>query len=189
MKTAHSDKQILNNEEFFKELDKYNSDNAAPIVVPLGMQVLKSTFKSSFVKKITKQQVDRLTKAIIVKCINCHGADGHKTGKKFDTDLTNALDKKGYHDKFTKELFKLAGIKFDNSDLIKKQNTVIIKMPTIEEAQWQEQKAGDNFIYSKADKKLSNGEISKLKKNGIDPHNLKPHSDYDLYKDKKGKFL
>lgn len=36
---------------FFKELDKYNSDNAAPIVVPLGMQVLKSTFKSSFVKK------------------------------------------------------------------------------------------------------------------------------------------
>ena len=58
------------------------------------MQVLKSTFKSSFVKKITKEQVDRLTKAIIIKCINCHGTDVYKTGKKFDTDLTNALDKK-----------------------------------------------------------------------------------------------
>ena len=150
------------------------------------MQVLKSTFKSSFVKKITKEQVDRLTKAIIIKCINCHGADVYKTGKKFDTDLTNALDKKGYHNKFTKELFKLAGIKFDNSDLIEKQDTVVIGMPTIEEVQGQEQKAGDNFIYSKADKRLSNGEISKLKKNGIDPHNLKPNSDYDLYKDKKG---
>ena len=128
IKTAHSDKQILDNEEFFKELDKYNSDNAAPIVVPLGMQVLKSTFKSSFVKKITKEQVDRLTKAIIIKCINCHGADVYKTGKKFDTDLTNALDKKGYHNKFTKELFKLAGIKFDNSDLIEKQN-LLVPMP------------------------------------------------------------
>ena len=70
--------------------------------------------------------------------------------------------------------------------MIEKQDTVVIKMPTIEEVQGQEQKAVDNFIYSKADKRLSNGEISKLKKNGIDLHNLKPHSDYDLYKDKKG---
>ena len=105
IKTAHSDKQILDNEEFFKELDKYNSDNAAPIVVPLGMQVLKSTFKSSFVKKITNEQIDRLTKAIIIKCINCHGTDVYKTGKKFDTDLTNALDKKGYHNKFLQRNF------------------------------------------------------------------------------------
>ena len=57
-----------------------------------------------------KEQVDRPTKAIIIKCINCHGTDVYKTGKKFDTDLTNALDKKGYRNKFTKELFKLAGI-------------------------------------------------------------------------------
>ena len=54
--------------------------------------------------------------------------DVYKTGKKFDTDLTNALDKKGYHNKFTKELFKLAGIKFDNSDLIEKQN-LLVPMP------------------------------------------------------------
>jgi len=36
------------------------------------------------------------------------------------------------------------------------------------------------------DKALSNGEINKLKKNGIDPHDLKPNSQYDLFKDKDG---
>ncbi|WP_460169744.1 polymorphic toxin type 33 domain-containing protein, partial [Campylobacter concisus] len=49
-----------------------------------------------------------------------------------------------------------------------------------------EQNFKDNVYFAEKDKKLSNGEISKLKKNGIDPHDLKPHSDYDLYKDKKG---
>jgi hypothetical protein len=36
------------------------------------------------------------------------------------------------------------------------------------------------------DKKLSNGEIKKLLDNKIDPHNLKPNSKYDLFKDKDG---
>jgi hypothetical protein len=35
-------------------------------------------------------------------------------------------------------------------------------------------------------KKLSPGEINKLKDKGIDPHNLKPNSKYDLFKDKDG---
>jgi hypothetical protein len=35
-------------------------------------------------------------------------------------------------------------------------------------------------------KKLSPGEIKKLKDKGIDPHNLKPNSKYDLFKDKDG---
>ncbi|WP_418884067.1 polymorphic toxin type 33 domain-containing protein [Campylobacter majalis] len=28
-----------------------------------------------------------------------------------------------------------------------------------------------------------------MKKGGVDPHDLKPHSDYDLYKDKKGNIV
>ena len=35
-------------------------------------------------------------------------------------------------------------------------------------------------------KALSKGEIKKLKDKGVDPQDLKPHSDYDLYKDKRG---
>lgn len=41
----------------------------------------------------------------------------------------------------------------------------------------------------KQDKKLSKGEIDKLKKGGVDPHDLKPKkegSKYDLFKNKKG---
>jgi len=58
--------------------------------------------------------------------------------------------------------------------------------PYIGGVQGKEQNFKDNVYFAEKDKKLSNGEISKLKKNGIDPHDLKPHSDYDLYKDKKG---
>lgn len=35
-------------------------------------------------------------------------------------------------------------------------------------------------------KKLSPGEIAKLKEKGIHPHDLKPNSKYDLFKDKDG---
>ncbi len=35
-------------------------------------------------------------------------------------------------------------------------------------------------------KRLSSGEIKKLKKAGVDPHDLKPNSKYDLFKDAKG---
>jgi hypothetical protein len=39
------------------------------------------------------------------------------------------------------------------------------------------------------DKKLSKGEIKKLKDAGIDPHDLKPNSKYDLFKDKDGNII
>ena len=42
------------------------------------------------------------------------------------------------------------------------------------------------------DKKLSNGEIDKLKDAGIDPHDLKPKkggSKYDLFKDRNGNII
>jgi hypothetical protein len=39
---------------------------------------------------------------------------------------------------------------------------------------------------SKQMKKLSKGEIKKLKELGIDPHDLKPNSKYDLFKDTDG---
>ena len=45
---------------------------------------------------------------------------------------------------------------------------------------------GENIRYADGQKALSNGEIKKLKDKGVDPHDLKPHSDYDLYKDKRG---
>ena len=35
-------------------------------------------------------------------------------------------------------------------------------------------------------KKLSPGEIKKLQERGIDPHDLKPNSKYDFFKDKDG---
>lgn len=34
--------------------------------------------------------------------------------------------------------------------------------------------------------KLFNGEIKQLQKRGIDPHDLKPNSKYDLFKGKNG---
>ena len=42
------------------------------------------------------------------------------------------------------------------------------------------------------DKKLSNGEIDKLKDAGLDPHDLKPKkggSKFDLFKDKNGNII
>jgi hypothetical protein len=39
------------------------------------------------------------------------------------------------------------------------------------------------------DKKLSPGEIKRLKDNGIDPHDLKPNSWYDLFKDRQGNII
>ena len=38
-------------------------------------------------------------------------------------------------------------------------------------------------------KKLSNGEIYKLNANGIDPHDLKINSKYDLFKDSTGEII
>jgi hypothetical protein len=35
-------------------------------------------------------------------------------------------------------------------------------------------------------KALTNGDIKKLQANGIDPHDLKPNSKYDLFKDRNG---
>jgi hypothetical protein len=35
-------------------------------------------------------------------------------------------------------------------------------------------------------KRLSSGEIKKLQQAGFDPHDLKPNSKYDLFKDKNG---
>ena len=35
-------------------------------------------------------------------------------------------------------------------------------------------------------KRLTNGDIEKLQSNDIDPHDLKPNSKYDLFKDKNG---
>ncbi len=45
---------------------------------------------------------------------------------------------------------------------------------------------------SSDDKKLTSGEIEKLKDNDIDPHDLKPKkngSKYDLFKDKDGNII
>jgi RHS repeat-associated protein len=38
-------------------------------------------------------------------------------------------------------------------------------------------------------KALSSGEIKKLQRNGIDPHDLKPGAGYDLFKDKQGNII
>ena len=38
-------------------------------------------------------------------------------------------------------------------------------------------------------KRLSPGEIKKLQKANIDPHDLKPNSKYDLFKDSKGNVI
>lgn len=45
---------------------------------------------------------------------------------------------------------------------------------------------GENIRYADEQKALSKGEIKKLEDKGVDPHDLKPHSAYDLYKDKRG---
>lgn len=51
-------------------------------------------------------------------------------------------------------------------------------------AQEAERKAAE--AAAKQLKKLSDGEIKKMMKKGVDPHDLKPNSKYDLFKDKKG---
>jgi hypothetical protein len=38
-------------------------------------------------------------------------------------------------------------------------------------------------------KRLSNGEIKQLQENGIDPHDLKPNSKYDLFKNSDGEIF
>ena len=47
----------------------------------------------------------------------------------------------------------------------------------------------ENVCYAKDDKMLSPGEINKLKKGGIHPHDLKENARQDLYKDKDGNIV
>jgi RHS repeat-associated protein len=48
---------------------------------------------------------------------------------------------------------------------------------------------GSDAGSSPQDKRLSPGEIRKLKDAGYDPHDLKPNSDYDLFKDASGNIV
>jgi len=47
----------------------------------------------------------------------------------------------------------------------------------------------DVACYSKGDKMLSPGEVKKLKKGGVHPHDLKENARQDLYKDKDGNIV
>jgi hypothetical protein len=46
-----------------------------------------------------------------------------------------------------------------------------------------------NVCYAKGDKMFSPGEINKLKKGGVHPHDLKENARQDLYKDKDGNIV
>ncbi|MCI6989056.1 MAG: hypothetical protein MR902_05725 [Campylobacter sp.] len=133
VKIDSNDEKLSYNDYFFNELDKYSSDNAVPVVASLGARILHATFKSSFAKKIPKEAADKLTKIVIQRCIHCHNFEGkYKTGPSLDYDLSEALKKDKHHSKFMKSIFRQAGIKFNDSDLIGYEGSVNVGPITIE---------------------------------------------------------
>ncbi|WP_089188246.1 filamentous hemagglutinin N-terminal domain-containing protein [Campylobacter sputorum] len=194
------DKKVLYNEEFFNELDKYSSDNVAPVVISLGARVVQATFRSSFVKKISKEAIDKLTKSFIRKCVQCHdfdhgdGLGRARTGPLLKYDLSKALEKDEYHSKFMKKVFIKAGIKFNNSDLIEHRGVVNVGPVTIEGDGGKESKAGyiknKKFITPDMNKnrfeKLKRNKAYKDKNDGkIWIKDMLHKNHWEVYKDKK----
>ncbi|WP_153038888.1 filamentous hemagglutinin N-terminal domain-containing protein [Campylobacter sputorum] len=194
------DKKVLYNEEFFNELDKYSSDNVAPVVISLGARVVQATFRSSFVKKISKEAIDKLTKSFIRKCVQCHdfdhgdGLGRARTGPLLKYDLSKALEKDEYHSKFMKKVFIKAGIKFNNSDLIEHRGVVNVGPVTIEGDGGKESNTGyiknKKFITPDMNKnrfeKLKRNKAYKDKNDGkIWIKDMLHKNHWEVYKDKK----
>ena len=175
IKNQSSLNTLLLNSYMFNGLDKSKGDNSplllAGVVIEKTIEIAPLIFGSWLVYNNASKDKDSSHEIFPSDEISTLPGTifPKEESNKNDNILTTPQTEQ--YDKITN-----GGVNTDNS----------FNEPYLGGVEGKEQNFKDNVIYAEKDKKLSNGEISKLKKNGIDPHDLKPHSDYDLYKDKKG---
>ena len=194
-----SNLQTLNfNNKEFTNLDKNKGSNHPVIVVPVWItaQEIAMTYgiaaAISFVLFKTKDYIDyqdlmlwveadNFRPEIIFNYFNISG---------YDDELEKIIDEIKELKKSSKDYFQIGadklGLYIENA-----KNKYSFSYENSENnggnyEYGQNNYWNDNIYFSNSDKRLSDGEIDKLKNAGINPHDLKPHSDYDLFKDKQG---
>jgi len=177
---------VRDNPETFADLDGHDASGGCP-----SSADCREYAQTSSTEQQQQQETQQQNQAARLKPPPDLTQDIVKTRKRRSCDAACQLRRKAAWTKLEADALMFAVMSFGDDELLpeaEEMEAAAQELAAEAEAAEAEEAAGaaEATRNPAQDKVLSKGDIKKLQKNGIDPHDLKPNSKYDLFKDRKG---